>query len=114
MPEAPPKPNIVEAAMMPVDHGIAAMERQLLALGVPVTFLARVLMQHAASIIALVEPPAIRAQAMAELIRNFPAMVRRAQLASATTAGGVILPHARTDALAEPNIDDVATMDSAG
>lgn len=93
--------NPVEVGMTVFDHGVAAQERQLLALGVPVPFLARVLMHHAASIVALAEPPAIRAEIMKELISNFPAAVRRAQLASATTAGGVILPHARADALAD-------------
>jgi hypothetical protein len=97
----PTRQNLAELAMTPVDHGIAAMERQLLALGVPIPFLARILMQHAASIISLAEPAAIRAELMKELISNFPQMVRRAQLASATTTGGVILPHARPDALEE-------------
>jgi len=101
VPEAPPRVNIVEAAMSPFDHGVAAMERQLLALGVPVEFLARVLMQHAASIIALVEPPGVRAEAMKELIGNFPQMVRRAKLSMATTAGGIIVPGRAADALAE-------------
>jgi hypothetical protein len=103
MSDQPPtsKTNLAELAMTPVDHGIAAMERQLLALGVPIPFLARILMQHAASIISLAEPAAIRHELMKELIGNFPAMVRRAQLASATTTGGVILPHARADALEE-------------
>ncbi len=101
MSEIPSGTNLTAAAMTPVDNGIAAMERSLLGLGVPIPFLARVLMQHSASIVALAEPPAIRAEIMKSLIRDFPAMIRRAQLASATTTGGVILPHARADALEE-------------
>ncbi len=83
------------------DHGVAAQERALLGMGIPVDFLARILMQHAASVIALAEPAATRAEYMKNLIQNFPQMVRRAKLAASTTPGGVILPKARTDALEE-------------
>jgi len=93
--------NPVETAMTVFDHGVAAQERALLNMGIPIPFLARILMQHAASILALAEPAAIRAEIMRDIIGNFPAAVRRAQLASATTTGGVILPHARADALEE-------------
>jgi hypothetical protein len=99
--QTPPARNPVEMAVTPFDHGVAAMERQLLAMGVPVEFLARVLMNHAASIVSLIEPAAVRAEAMKGLISNFPQAVRRAQLAAATTPGGVILPGKRADALAE-------------
>ena len=98
---APNGRNPVETAMTVFDHGVAAQERALLNMGIPIPFLARVLIQHAASIIALAEPAAIRAELMKQLISNFPAQVRRAQIASATTTGGVILPHIRVDALEE-------------
>lgn len=89
-----PAPNITNMIMTPFDHGVAAMERQLLDLGVPADFLARVMMQHAASIISLVEPAGVRAQYMRTLIENFPHMVRVAREAAVTTPGGVILPKA--------------------
>jgi hypothetical protein len=93
--------NPVEAAMTVFDHGLAAQERVLLNMGVPLEFLARILMQHSASIISLAEPAEIRAEHMKTLIRNYPEMVRRAKLAAVTTPGGVILPGPRADALAE-------------
>ena len=108
MSEPSSKVNLTELAVSPFDHGIAAQERQLLALGVPVVFLARVLAQHCASIVSLVEPASIRADVMRSLISDFPGMVRKALLASATTAGGIILPHANKDALAEPDPPDLA------
>lgn len=83
------------AALGPVDHGIAAMERQLLGLGVPHETLARIMLNHAASIIALIEPPIARAQVMQKLIGNFPEAVRLANLAASKTEGGVILPKAQ-------------------
>ncbi len=95
------KQDIVSVAVTPFDHMVAAGERALLNMGIPIPFLARILMQHAASLVALVEPPAIRHEILKELVSNFPAAVRRAQLASATTTGGIILPHARADALEE-------------
>ena len=101
MSEQPKTPNLIEVAMTVLDNGLAAQERALLNMGIPLEFLARVLMQHSASILALAEPAAIRAEMMRGLIRDYPAMVRKAQLASVTTTGGIILPHARADALAE-------------
>ncbi len=101
MTEVPSKPNPVEICLTVFDHGIAAQERQLLALGIPISLLARILAQHSASILALISQPTMRADAIKEIISNYPQMVRRAQLAAATTPGGVILPKAREDALAE-------------
>ena len=84
--------NRISTAMTVFDHAVAAMERQLLAGGAPVDFLARVMMQHAASILALVEPAAVRAEVMKMLIGNFPAQVRAAQLAASTTKSGLVVP----------------------
>ena len=81
-----------EYAMTVFDHAVAAMERQLLAGGTPIDFLARVLMQHAASILALVEPATIRSEIMKALIGNFPAQVRAAQVAASTTRSGLVVP----------------------
>lgn len=83
------------------DHGLAAQERALLNMGVPVDFLARILAQHAASIISLASPASVRAEYMRALIQNFPTQVRKAQLAAATTPGGILLPGKRVDALTE-------------
>lgn len=92
-----PEPRAIDPRLLalgPVDHGIAAMERQLLGLGVPHETLARIMLNHAASIIALIEPPIVRAQVMKNLIGNFPEAVRLANLAASKTDGGVILPRA--------------------
>lgn len=75
-----------------VDHAVAAMERQLIAARVPAELLAKVMLQHSASIVALIEPPALRAQVMQRLIGNYPEAVRAATIAASKTPGGVILP----------------------
>src|SRR5579863_231803 len=89
------QPDIAQIALGPFDHMVAAGERQLLSLGVPVDVMVRIMMQHAASILALVEPAGVRAEIMRNMIGNFPSMVRTAQLAASKTPGGVILPRAR-------------------
>ena len=85
--------NLLNYALLPFDHGVAAMERQLLRLGVPVEMMARIMMQHAASLCVLIEPVELRAQIMQKLIRNFPAQVQIAKVESAKTPGGVIVPN---------------------
>lgn len=84
--------NLLNYAMTPFDHGVAAMERQLIRLGVPLEMLAKAMTQHAASICALIEPPAVRAEVMQRLIKNFPAQVQVAKVESSRTQAGVIVP----------------------
>ncbi len=96
-----PTTNPVTSALTVLDHGLAAQERALLNMGIPLEFLARVLMQHSASILSLVEPAVVRADMMKTLIGNYSTMVRQAKLAAITTPGGVILPHAKPDVLTE-------------
>lgn len=91
----------INLSLTPVDHGIAAMERQLLAMGVPIRLLAQVLLNHSASIVSLIDPPEIRAQVMKELIGNYARMVETARTAAATTRGGIILPKVAADVLAD-------------
>jgi len=101
MSDAPRQPSprdLAQIALSPFDHGLGATERQLLAVGVPAEILMTVLLQHAASILALIEPAEIRAQMLRNVIGNFPVMVRTAQLAASKTAGGVILPRAELPA----------------
>ena len=97
--------NLLNYAISPFDHGVAAMERQLIRLGIPLEMLARAMMQHAASICALIEPAALRAEVMQKLIRNFPAQVQVAKVEASKTQGGVIVPNgAHVDAPTGPTI----------
>ena len=84
--------DLVTAALSPIDFAIAAAERQMLSLGVPVEILIRWAMQHAASLCAVVPNPAIRAELMKQAIGNFPTQVRNAVTTSRTTTGGIIRP----------------------
>lgn len=84
--------DLVTAALSPVDFAIAAAERQMLSLGVPVEILIRWAMQHAASLCAVIPNPAVRAQLMKQAIGNFPTQVRNAVVTSRTTTGGIIMP----------------------
>lgn len=90
---SPRQDNLLTYALHPVDHGIAAMERQLIRLGVPLEMMAKMMMQHAASVCALIEPPIARAEVMERLIKNFPAQVQIAKVESSKTPGGVIVPN---------------------
>lgn len=88
----PRRHDPITLALSPVDFALAAAERQLLDLGIPIDVLVRFAMQHAASILALVEPPAVRAEMLKQHVSNFPTMVRNALLAQRTTGGGIIVP----------------------
>ena len=97
--------NLLNFALTPFDHGVAAMERQLIRLGVPLETLLRVITNHAASIVALIEPAALRAEVMQKLIMNFPAQVQVAKVEASKTQGGVIVPNgAHVDAPTGPPI----------
>lgn len=84
--------DLVTAALSPIDFAIAAAERQMLSLGVPVEILIRWAMQHAASLCAVVKTPLMRAELMKQAIGNFPTQVRNAVTTSRTTTGGIIRP----------------------
>jgi hypothetical protein len=83
---------IMDYAVPPVDHAIAAMERQLISLGFPLEMLVKMMMQHAASVVALIDSPTMRQEVMQKAIGNFPGQVKVALNAVSMTQGGIVVP----------------------
>lgn len=83
---------IMDYAVPVADHAIAAVERELVKMGCPLEFLVKVLLQHAASVIALMESPIMRQEVMATAIGNFPGQVKVALNMAAMTKGGIVVP----------------------
>ena len=75
-----------------VAQGLGAQERRCLEAGVPVQELIGCLLNHAASLAAIVEPPGMRAEVVAEMVASIPSLVRDHVGARTRTPGGVWLP----------------------
>ena len=75
-----------------ISQGLGAQERRCLEAGVEVQQLIRVLLNHAASLAAVVAPPGMRAEVVAEMVASIPSLVRDHVGARTRTPGGVWLP----------------------
>ena len=54
-------PNLGKALLEPLNHAIAAGEREALKIGVPSTDVIEMLLNHLASVVAMIEPAGARA-----------------------------------------------------
>jgi hypothetical protein len=78
----------------PVNHGFASAEREALKRGVPAHMMVELLLNHLASVVAMIEPAGAREATVTQLVKDFAPMVRRHVDARMTSPGGVILPRA--------------------
>ncbi len=89
----PPLPPAAAKALVEIlAHGLGAMERRCLEQGVPVQELISVLLNHVASLVAVVSPPGMRAIVAQDIIDSVPNLVREHVSARQRTPGGVFLP----------------------
>ena len=86
--------NIVPTILSPLEHGIAAMEREALKVGVPADKIINMLLNHMCSVVAMIDPPPVREETIKALVKSFAPMVRQHVEARFTTPGGVKLPGA--------------------
>lgn len=89
-----PIPIPAKLVLSPVDHGLAAMERTLLESGIPVHNVIEMLLNHAASVIAQIDPPGSREETVKGVVSSFSSMVRQHVDARHRTPGGVLKPGA--------------------
>lgn len=85
-------PNLGKTLLEPLNHAIAAGEREALKLGVPANDVVEMLLNHLASVVAMIEPPAIRAATIEGLVENFAPMVQKHVAIRYTTPGGLLTP----------------------
>jgi len=88
-------PQAIKLVMGPIEHGLAASERNLLESGVPIQAVIDMLMEHVVSLTSRIEPPGVRAEIVKQLVADIAPGVRRAVERRNTTPGGVILPKGR-------------------
>lgn len=84
--------NLGKLVLEPWQHALAAGMRHALRVGVPVNNVIEMLLNHMASVVALVEPPGVRAALVKGLVESFPDMIRQHVDARQTTQGGVFIP----------------------
>ena len=95
-PTVPPQipENIGKFILDPFDHALASFERRALAQGVPVNKMIELLLNHLASVVAMVEPPGARQELIKGLVGSFSMMVKQHVDARHTTPGGIVHPSA--------------------
>ena len=96
--QTPPEPtpvfptNLGKLVLDPWQHALAAGMRQALKVGVPAHNVIEMLLNHLASVVAMLEPPGVRAETVKALVEHFPSMVRQHVDARDKTPGGVFVP----------------------
>lgn len=93
-PTAPPNlpVNLGKLVLEPWQHALAAGMRHALRVGVPTHDVIGMLLNHLASVVAMVEPPGVRAALVKGLVESFPDMIRQHVDARQMTSGGVFIP----------------------
>lgn len=84
--------NLGKALLEPLNHAIAAGEREALKIGVPSTDVIEMLLNHLASVVAMIEPAGARAATIEGLVAGFAPMVQRHVQARYMTPGGILTP----------------------
>lgn len=85
--------NLGKALLEPLNHALAAGERNALSMGVPAHDVVEMLLNHLASVVAMIEPPAVRSATIEGLVENFAVMVRKHVEVRSMTPGGILIPN---------------------
>lgn len=83
---------VAKFVLEPLNYGLAAGCRRALEIGVPTNMMIEFLLNHLASVAAMVEPAGAREALVKDLVRSFASMVNKHVDARYTTPGGVALP----------------------
>lgn len=78
----------------PLDYALAAGARRALECGAPTERLIELLLNHLASVVAMVEPAGAREGIIRSLVGSFAPMVKQHVDARLTSAGGIVHPKA--------------------
>lgn len=84
--------NLGKLVLGPLNFALAAGEREALKIGVPSHEVIEMLLNHLASVVAMIEPAGVRASTMTDVVKHFPELVRQHVDARLTTPGGIRLP----------------------
>lgn len=89
------RPNISKAILSPLNHAIAAGEREALKVGVPTHEVLEMLLNHLASVVSLIEPPGAREAALKDVVGSFATLVKQHVDRRMTSPAGLHLPRPR-------------------
>lgn len=84
--------DLGRAILQPWDHAMAAYEREAAKMGVPAHRVLNLLLNHMASVVAMIDPPQARELLIEDLVKAFAPMVRQHIDARFKSPGGVFLP----------------------
>lgn len=84
--------NLGPLVLTTLDHALAAGEREALKVGVPTHNVIEMLLNHLASVVAMIEPAGARQEVIKGLVESFGTMVRKHLDRRYTSPGGVKLP----------------------
>ena len=91
-PQQVKRAEVADLMLQPLNHAIAAASRKALELGLSAEKLIELHLNNLASTIAMVEPAEVRAQALKDVQRFLPGLLRQHVDRKYTTPGGVIIP----------------------
>jgi len=91
--------NLGKFVLDPLNHALAAGEREALKIGVPTHDVIEMILNHVASVVAMIEPPGVRAETIKDVIKAFPELVRKYVEVRHTSPGGVFMPGRARDVL---------------
>ena len=86
--------NLGKLVLDPLNHAIAAGEREALKVGVPTHDVVEMLLNHLASVVAMIEPAGVRVSTIEGIIESFARLVRQHVDARLTSPGGIVHPNA--------------------
>lgn len=87
-------PDVGRVVIEPLNHAFAAGIRQAISMGTPTHSVIEMLLNHVASMAAMVEPAGSREALVKQIVAAIAPLVRKHVDARNTTTGGVILPRA--------------------
>lgn len=95
-PAAPPQipENVGKILLEPLNYAFAAGERRALEQGVPAHSMIEMLLNHLASVAAMIEPPGAREALIKQLVASIAPMIEKHVEARRTTPSGLVLPRA--------------------
>lgn len=97
--------NLGKFVLEPLSHALAAGEREALRLGVEAQDVIEMILNHLASVVALIEPPGVRADAIASCVKFIPELTRKYVEKRHMSPGGVYMPGYTTDVVNAPTAE---------
>jgi hypothetical protein len=84
--------DLSKSLLDPLNHAMAAGERQAIKMGVPGEMIIEMNVNHLCSVLALIEPPQVREHMIAKICAEMASLVGQHVTSRNTTPGGIFVP----------------------